>query len=468
MNAPATPAPRYATTATKRRRNRLESLRHTAAALGTPLMPWQELVLGIGTEYRTRDKVPYRKSVMVTVPRQSGKSVAVQTLAVDTLLDEPNRYAVLIAQTRLAATNRLRDIAHRLERCNLDPGFRFTRGVGNEKITFGNDSRLEVQSPKAVSAHGESIDLAILDELWRVPLEVLSGVVPAMVARPQSQLWMISTAGNEDSVLFNQMQERGQEDPNGPMAYFEWSMPEGADIYDSSRWAEWMPALDRTTSVESIEAAKAVMSLPEFKRAFGNVPVVEATARAIPVDWWEWGKTADEVPVLGLSLAVDVNRNPPGWSIAASWPTAIGFHGDLVEHGIGLELSQIPHKVRDLTARFRPVEICIDPAGPAGALVPDLQAIADDYTLELRTFNGRQRAAADVWLFELIRDERFTHSPMIALDTAADNARAAQKHEVWFFDRSSSYVDLSPLLAVSMAVWSARENEALAPVYLIG
>lgn len=473
--------PKYATRRTPRRRNRAAEIMATSVAMGTPLMPWQYSVAEVATEYRVATRVPYRKTVTVTVPRQSGKSVLVQSVGVNTLMADPYLYAVYVAQTRLGATNRLRDIAHRLESLGVDPGHKFTRGVGNEKITFTNGSRLEVQSPKAVSAHGESIDLAILDELWRVPSDVMSGVVPAMVARPRAQLWLLSTAGNEESELLNNMVAKGREDPDGDMAFFEWSMPEDANVYDSARWHEWMPALGHTASIESIAAAQSVMSLPEFRRAFGNIAILEDNAAAIPEAWWRWGHTTEEVPPVGLSLAVDVNRTPPGWSIAAAWPTSEGFHGDLVEHGIGLELSPIPAKLRELVARFRPAEICLDPTGPAGALVPDIQSIADDYVIPLRTFNGAQRARADVWLFDLLRGSTeehteeadataptFTHSPMIPLDQAAEAARAEEKGAAWFFSRATSYVDLSPLLAVSMAVWSARECEVLAPVYLIG
>jgi hypothetical protein len=460
--------PLYATLPTKRRRNKLERINATATAMGAPLMPWQRYVAAVGTEYRTKNGVPYRKTNTVTVPRQSGKTFLVTPIIVDELLSIPMGYGTYTAQTRIAATNRLTDIAHRLIAHNIDPELRFTRGVGNEKITFSNGARLEVQSPKAVSAHGESIDIAVIDEAWKVPREVMAGIVPAMVARPRAQLWIISTQGDESSGLLNDLCDKGREDPQGPMGYFEWSMPEGADIYNPAEWPLWMPALGITTSTEAIEAAKSVLSLPEFRRAFGNRAIVEDNAAAIPGSWWAWGQTTEEVPPVGLSLAVDVNRSPPGWSIAAAWSTENGFHTDLVEHGIGLELSPIPARVRDLTTRFRPVELCIDPLGPAGALVPDLQAIAQDFAIPLRTFNGRERAAADVWLFELLRDERLTHSPMLALDSAADAARAAEKGGSWFFDRHTSYADLSPLLAASMAVWSAREAEALAPVYFIG
>ena len=130
-------------------------------------------------------------------------------------------------------------------------------------------------------------------------------------------------------------------------------------------------------------------------------------------------------------------------------------------------MSPIPNKVRRLVEQFRANTVGLDPAGPAGALLPDFQSLADDYRIPLRVFNGRQRAQADVFMFDRLRDETLTHSTMIALDTAAEGANAAEKGDLWFFSRPSSYVDLSPLLACSMALWCAYETETLAPVVAI-
>lgn len=458
--------PRYATRRAARRRSLGDDINRVSSRMGAPLMPWQYRVVDVATEHRVKSWIPYRKTVLCTVPRQSGKSLMVSAVAVEHLLRKPRRYAVLIAQTRIAATSRLRDIAEHLATSGLDPEAKFTAGVGNEKIRFSNGSRLEVQSPKATSVHGESVSLAIIDEAFAVPPEILSGVVPAMVARPEAQLWVISTAGTESSQLLNGMLDQARENPQGDVAFFEWSMPDDAHPYEKDRWWEFMPALGHTVSVASVDAARAVMSLPEFRRAFGNISIREDNRAAIPPEWWR-DCVADLVPEIGLCLAVDVNRSPPGWAISAAWPTEQGYHGDLVEHGYGLELTPIPGRIRELVERFQPAAIGLDPIGPAGALLPDFESIARDHAVPLRTFNGRDRARADVMLFDQLRDGTFSHSHSIPLETAVEGAHAGERGDLWFFSRPNSFVDISPLLAVSMATWLARETETLAPVFEI-
>lgn len=458
--------PKYATRRHSRRRSHGVEIGELARRLGFELMPWQFDWLDVATEYRVRGEIPYRKTAVCTVPRQSGKSVAVTVLATDRLTRWPDQYGVLTAQTRIAATNRLKHLAKYLRESGIDPDHRFTRGVGNERITLSNGSQIDVISPTAASAHGESIDFAIIDEAWAVNPVVLAGIVPAMVARPRAQLYVISTAGDQNSILLNEMTARARENPQGDIAYVEYSMPDDARIYDRERWPEWMPALGLTTSPASIEAALTVLSMPEAQRAFGNIAITEDNAAAIPAEWWA-GSEADLLPAVGLSIAVDVNRSPPGWAISVAWPTETGIHTDLVEHGVGLELSPIPGKIRDLVERFRPAALGLDAAGPGGALLPDLQSLASDYRIPLKSFNGRERSRSDVYFFELLREGSLSHSKMLALEVAVEGAHADEKGEAWFFSRPSSYVDISPLLACSMAVWLAHETETLAPVVAI-
>lgn len=464
---PVGAVPKYATRRNKRRRSRGDDIAETARQLGYPLLPWQFDAVDVATEFRVRDRVPYRKTALITVPRQSGKSILVGPgIAADTMIRNPGCYGVITAQTRIAATNRLKHLAKVLASSGLDPDHTFTRGVGNERIILSNGSQLDVVSPTATSVHGESVDFAIVDEAWAVDTSFLAGVVPAMVARPRAQLWVISTAGTDDSELLNDMVRRGRDDPQGDMAYVEYSMPEGADIYDESRWGEYMPALGHTTDVASIRAALKVLSMPEARRAFGNVATTEATSVAIPLEWWQ-RCVASPVPDPGLSIAVDVNRRYPGWSIGVAWPTDTGYHADLVAYGQGLELGAIPGKVRDLAERFRASSIGLDPAGPAGSLLPQFQDLAEWVGAPLKLFNGRQRAAADVHLLELLRDNRLTHSSSGPLDTAVEEARPGSKGDAWFFSRTETPADISPLLAVSMATWCAHEFETLAPVVAI-
>jgi hypothetical protein len=92
-----------------------------------------------------------------------------------------------------------------------------------------------------------------------------------------------------------------------------------------------------------------------------------------------------------------------------------------------------------------------------------LQDIADRWGVPLRKFTLRDRALGDQWFYEALRDGKITHSSLPALEAAVEGAVTTQVSDLWRFDRKKSLVDVSPLVACSMAVYAAQELEVLAP-----
>ena len=70
---------RFATPRTPERRTHGGQVAELAKALGIPLMPWQRQVFDVALEVDEDNRYVYRE-VVVTVPRQSGKSTALMLL----------------------------------------------------------------------------------------------------------------------------------------------------------------------------------------------------------------------------------------------------------------------------------------------------------------------------------------------------------------------------------------------------
>src|ERR671910_3063351 len=98
-------AARWATKRT-RRATYGRKVAEVAEALGIELLPWQRQVADVALEH-VRGRLAYR-DVVVSVPRQSGKSTLVLTVIVHRLLSA-RTHAVYGAQTRLAARQKLLD-----------------------------------------------------------------------------------------------------------------------------------------------------------------------------------------------------------------------------------------------------------------------------------------------------------------------------------------------------------------------
>src|SRR5262245_46340500 len=135
------------------------------AALRWDAMPWQRLVGRIGVEH-VGGQLIY-KDVDVSCPRQQGKSSLVLSLCLQRMLASPAQWCVYGAQSRLAARRRLISVWWpRIRRSALGGLFELSKGTGSESLTAANGSMLTLLSIDEAAAHGDVIDLGILDECW--------------------------------------------------------------------------------------------------------------------------------------------------------------------------------------------------------------------------------------------------------------------------------------------------------------
>jgi hypothetical protein len=118
----------------------------------------------------------------------------------------------------------------------------------------------------------------------------------------------------------------------------------------------------------------------------------------------------------------------------------------------------------------------LDPAGPAGVLVNDLidagltvGADPDDPNVDVVLLDGprSQRACAD--LVDAVVERQFVHRDQQALNLAVVGARRRQSGDAWKWSRRDSEVDISPLVAATIAYYLWRTaGEASDPWFAFG
>lgn len=453
--------PRFATTkgGKRTRKSYVAEVAEVARELGFELRPWQLRVLETALTFRA-DGTPYfNEAVVVTVPRQNGKTVLMWSLMTWWARKWERQKIVYIAQTRLDAANRVLDLGLLL----LPAGdCKRYKGVGSEHLEFSNGSRIDIIAPNAVAAHGSSVDLAVCDEAWTLEPVVLQGLVPARAARPNSMLWFVSTQGDEDSEVMNQLTERGREavsDKDARLAFFEWSADEdaGDDPQNPEHWPRWMPMLGDTVSVDSIKAAQTVLSPSAFRRAFGNV---QTTSREElwPEEWWPATENRYASPDGGVVLAFDVNQSPAGAAIVAAYPHGDGlWHVDPVAYEAGQSSLWLVKLMRELVMRHRPVAVATAGGGPARAVTPEIKALCENRLITFRQFTAQDMNAAAGLFYDALRTKVLTHGESGALADAVRGARSKESGDLWKFDRKGMRVDASPLIAASLALFAAQE-----------
>lgn len=432
--------------------------KETAALLGIDLLPWQDDVLR-SLFARRPDGVPVFVDALISTPRQSGKTwlATVYLVTLGRILEGGR--LVYTAQTRADARDRIVQIGLESLRAGLD--VKVNQGVGNELVRFNaTGTELRIISPNAVGAHGTSLDAVVLDEVWACDPVIMGGIIPARVARPASQFVAISTAGTVDSELFLDLQAKGRTAANDGytgFGYWEWSAPDDVDVHDPDNWADWMPSLGATQTVEAVQATQRILPPGEFERAFGN-RTVRADQPVVPENWWT--ETADGLQTpkdKRLILGVEVGKGPTSASISGAWDSKGTPHIELIDHVPGASLNWLPGRLDELLTRHKVEAVTIDKGGPAGAVYVEVKAICERRGIPLRNIYPRELAAGCGILYAGLRDRELTHGQALELDNAILGARRKSIGDAWLWDRNHSTYDIAPLNAATMALYTLGE-----------
>jgi hypothetical protein len=429
--------------------------------MGIELMPWQQLVLDTALEINPlTGRLAYRE-VRLTVPRQQGKSTLLLAVMVHRCLGMgDNQRIVATAQTAKDARAKwFDDYVPRIEGSPLSRLAAVRRASGSEGIRWSNGSLWSLMASGEKAGHGATLDLAVLDEAFaQIDNRVEQSVKPAMMTRPEPQFWVVSTAGTTESTYLNQKVDDGRERAlkrqTSGVCYFEWSADPDADPLAPETWLTCMPALGHTVSVETIEADQHTMPLSEFRRAYLNQRIDRRHSDPV-IDIDVWRGAIDERSQLDgpVVFAVDVTPDRSAASIAVAGRRADGRrHVEVVL--AKPDVRWVADELVRLVERWSPVRVVLDPSGPAGGLLPALH----ERGIEPGLVNARAMGQACAAFYDLLHEGDLKHLGQPVLDTAVGGARRRRMRDAWAWSRDSVSVDISPLVAVTLALWGHEET----------
>lgn len=442
------------------------------------LLPWQRWLLIHALEVRSDKRFRFR-TILVLVARQSGKTTTVEVKNLWKMFVLQVPLVIGTAQDLTASEETWEHALEMIEGCpELAAEVKHVdKTNGKKALRLTNGSRWLVKAATRKGGRSFSADDINLDELREhLNWDSWSAVTKTMMARPNAQNWCCSNAGDARSVVLNSLQKKARAaDATGSIGLFEWSAPDetrcdcdrldddsphgqGCCLRDPLLWAQANPALGYgTITVEALESALDTDPTAVFLTECLCVRVADLSGGVIPAPLWMSREDTESVAVGRVGVAIDSSPDLMSSAIAMTGVREDGRrHWQLLEHQPGSDWV-VPKLVElrdgtdeDEPLRFGPVGV--DPAGPAGALIPDLQAAG----FEVLECTGRSLVQAWGTFSKDVKDDLGRHLGQEGVGSAIRDARTAPSGDVERFARKKSTGDICPLVAVTISDHTQR------------
>jgi len=439
-------------------------------------MPWQRLVADVAGELQP-DGTLYYNRVVVTVPRQAGKTTLVLSeITHRSIADFPGgrldvgpqpQTVVYTAQTRNDARKKwIKEFVPLLEKSPFHTQFDKRLTNGSEGLDWVNKSTFDLIATTEKSGHGDVLDLGVIDEAFaQIDDRVEQAMEPATVTRVSSQIWIVSTAGDnplKSPFLWSEV-EAGRAavtDPNSRTAYFEWSCGPDDDVEDIKVIASRHPAVGHTITIDDLAAAKSkaekTHKLAGFYRAYCNMwgTVAERKPVKLPVDKWQSTHTDEIVDIQPgeLAIAYDVSKDGEWAAIGLAAGHLSGPYVELIDHRPGTDW--LAERLVQLVAKWDPLKVGCNGAGPAGAAVGKILMAFSEAGIPMDTLHqmgaAEYKQACGGFYLDVI-EGRLRHRQQGPLDEAALDATDRSLGDAWVWDVRNSTKPIPGLVAVTIA-----------------
>jgi hypothetical protein len=464
--------------------------------LGIGPLPWQRWLLIHAFELKPTGMFRFR-TVVVLVARQNGKT---------TIVEVKNLWKMYVLGVPLViGTAQDLDMAEEswekaveiieaipeldAEKAHVD------RTNGKKALRLANGSRWKIKAASRKAGRGLSGDDVNLDELrehqnW----QAWGAVTKTTMARKNAQIWAFSNAGDDRSVVLNALQEQGRaavehpENADPSVGLFEWSAPDDVKctcgrpgnihapdcrLQDREAWAMANPSYGFTVTDEALSSALATDPEMVFRTECLCQRVPDMQPDWVVIGQEAWLALADVRSRRTGDVAFALDATPGGShaAIAMAGVRADGLgHSELIDHRRGT--AWVVDRLIGLNQQHSPVAVVVDPRGPAAFLIKDLEAAGIEVT---KTSAGDVADATGSFIAATGAAEgdkpSFRYMPHPALDAAVAGAVTKALGDGAKWDRRSPSVDISPLVAVTLARWGLAtivEEDSVEPWVMFG
>lgn len=441
-----------------------------AARAGLHLDPWQIWLLDQAMSERA-DGDWAAGEVCVNIPRQNGKGAVIEARVLWGLFIGGEQEILVSAHEFKTTMNTMKRIERLIRGCpDLHKRvLHYHKTVGREGIELHDGRWVRYVARSRGSGRGFTSDCVIFDECMILGDDAMAALAPTTDAVDNSQLWYLGSAGiGPLSLQMGRLRRRalaaletGVPDPM--LAYMEWSIdphldecPRGCTAHDDIGTVASLlrsnPAVGYRLQVQKSMHRRLTMGDALYSRerlGVGDYPSdVAELWQVIGEDAWRALAAAESAPSDPVAFAIDMTpeRSHAAIGVAGEWRG--GTHVEVVDHRPGT--GWILDRAAELHEKWRPRCWVVDAGGPAGSLIPDLK---ERLGVEIVSPKTREVAASCGQFYDAVTEQTLSHLDQAPLAAALAGAQKRPLGDAWAWARRIVSVDISPLVAVTLAKW---------------
>jgi hypothetical protein len=353
---------------------------------------------------------------------------------------------------------------------------------GKEEIILKSKVRYLIRAASRKSGRGKSAPRVLMDEMReQLDWTAWDSISQTSKAMYSPQLWGFSNAGDSRSVVLNHQRsaalkfitdwktyiDRGIDSiesfANGrdmSLGLFEWSAPDGCDLNDVDGIMQANPSIGHgEITLESVLADIEGMTESGYRT---EVLCQWVTSMIEPhIDGEGWGLCSDPESEVapGSRMVMGIDTSMPDRNMTyistAGYRTDGLIHGEVIAQRAGMMwLPEVAVKIRDKTGIN---QVAIQARGCAAAdFIEPLRALG----FEIIEVSGTALGSSAGRIKDRVRDQTIKHRGQPALDVAVSGGVTKRLSEVQVWDRGASPIDISPLVALSNAVYGLEAGPA--------
>ncbi len=368
------------------------------------------------------------------------------------------------------------DLMSRMKRSpvgqNRVVGFLYSHG--DESIELDDGAKIEFRTRTKSGLKGvDDVHLLVLDEAQILSEWAHGTMVPTLRASEAPYGPQLIYAGNaadkdkdDHAIVWTRLRNRGLEGEDESLVYHEYSLdfetPEEVpeDVArDPEQWRKvtWAMRSGRVTEQHMLKETR-VLGWRQFITELLNVgdyPDPDLIGNA-EISLEAWAECEDEQSVLEdpVCLAFDISPGRRTTIAAAGLNRKGKFHVEVAVCRAGT--GWVPEKLAAMCEDHEVIQVICDGFGPGNAIASKVE---EQTGLTVRRMKTGEYADACGQFANAVEEHDVVHMGQEELTTAVRGARSRPLVDRWAWSRSKSKTDPGPVIASSIALWSAGDRD---------